>query len=234
MTPADNTSRENLLKSRSSLHRVSVVDWSFAISEKYQNITDGSRKQAIVEWLLKSSHESRAINTQVTKLNKYLWDKWNVSLEQYKTYLVSWKIEDLNVLWLKLQDGKETKFLEARAMVAWNVCLNATYAIAYPAFEFEWLWKQHIDSVSTVDYTAATNFAVVEWIESWIWLNPVAAVLLRKWGWSSDPKWNSESTTTGWSGWQIPWGTINTPNVAAPWTTTTTTTTTGIWFKPFK
>lgn len=229
MTPADNTSKENLLKSRSSLHRVSVVDWSFSISEKYQEVNDQSRKESIIDWLLKSAHESRAIKNQLGKLNEFL-SKHGKKVEEadYIKFLKSWNLEDLKVPWLKIQKGKETRFLEARAMVAWNVCLNATYAIAYPAFELEWWDKQRVNSVSSVDYTAATNYAVVEWIESWIWLNPIAAALLRKWGWSWDPKWSTETTTpvTEW-GWQVSWVT-NAPNVAAPWTTTTTTT--GTWF----
>jgi len=44
---------------------------------------------------------------------------------------------------LKLQNGKETKFLEARAMIAGNICLNLTYAIGYPAFELNGI-KQEI------------------------------------------------------------------------------------------
>lgn len=210
MTPVDGN---DIRWSRSALHRVSVVDGSFAISEKSQIVNEATRKQAIVEWLLNSSDSSRAIVNQLSKLNKFLGNRWNVNLPNYKTYLVSWKIEDLWVKWLKLQDWKETRFLEARAMVAWNICLNATYAIAYPAFELNWV-KQNVDSVLTSDATATTNYSVVEWVESWIWLNPIAAALLKSNWWK--PSWgnSTESTTPDWTGGQIPGGAPN--NVASP------------------
>ncbi|MDD3794182.1 MAG: hypothetical protein PHI37_05180 [Candidatus Gracilibacteria bacterium] len=201
MTPVDNTSREDQLKSRSALHRVSVVDGSFAISEKSQEVSDPARKKSIVDGLLKSSHESRAIQNQLDKLNKFLGKKGNVSLEQYKSYLVSGNIDDLKVSGLKLQKGKETRFLEARAMVAGNVCLNATYAIAYPAFEFEGGNKQNIDTVVTSDASATTNIELSKGSESGIGINPAAAVLrFRNGGGKTNGSGGKNTSTPGVKG----------------------------------
>jgi len=48
MTPADYTSEKNLLKSRAALHRISVVDGSFAISGKHKEV-DASLRKSIVD-----------------------------------------------------------------------------------------------------------------------------------------------------------------------------------------
>lgn len=65
MTPLDE-------KKSNSLHRPSVNDGSFQVSDKVVFITDIDRKSQIITGLLKSSHESRGIENQLKKLNSFL------------------------------------------------------------------------------------------------------------------------------------------------------------------
>lgn len=212
MTPVD---RSNIKESRQSLHRVSIQDGSFAVSEKTTFISDLWRKKQIVEWIINSSHESRWIKTQLKKLNEFLFanHKNIVTLEQYKNYLISWDLKDLWVEWLQLQPGKETKFLEARAMIAGNICLNLTYAIWYPAFQLE-NSKQEITAVATSDLQATLNLPIVSWDRQALWGSVlwIISEIVNK-----NPKHNSgKIQTRPWvepRGWAWTWGWRWTPIV---------------------
>lgn len=171
MTPVDRSSPKNINKSRATLHRVSVHDGSFAVSEKTAVVSDEARKRQIIEWILNSSDESRWIQNQLKKLNNFLHKNnitKSITLEEYKNFLVEWKISILWVERLKLQSWTETKFLEGRAMVAGNICLNLTYAIGYPAFELDGI-KEDIKPAWSVDMEASLDLQVVSGEKSAIW-----------------------------------------------------------------
>lgn len=227
MTPLDANHKN---ESRSSLHRVSVIDWSFSVVPKFINI-DNDKKQSIIDGLLNSSDNSLWVNVQLAKLNKFLKsnkiDK-QLTLPQYKDYLVNGDISKLWVDGLKLQDGKSTKFIESRAMVAWNICLNTTYAIAYPAFEI-WNNKQNIAPVWTKDATAALNLWVVTWDEINLWVNPVIAALkINSNSWTPKTEVPGATSNPGWS-----WAWIAPEWWVAWWVSwNVTTTVTWIWFTP--
>ena len=203
MTPID---RNNIKWSRAALHRVSVYDGSFAVSEKTVFINEEVKKRQIIEWMLNSSHESRWIKNQLNKLNWFLAingiDK-KISLDEYKDYLISWDINKLWVERLKLQNGKETKFLEARAMIAGNICLNLTYAIGYPAFELNGI-KQEIVPAWSVDMQTSLNLPVAGWEESAWWISILWA--LSRWAGGWGRRWWG----VGWGGgswwWGVGWG----------------------------
>jgi hypothetical protein len=81
---------------------------------------------------MKNADASRGIVPQFDKLNKFLADNKLPAIDtvsKYIQYLKDGNISTLGVPGLSVQAGKETKIIEARAMVAGNICLNATYAI---------------------------------------------------------------------------------------------------------
>lgn len=188
-------------KIKTWVHRVSVFDGSFAISQKMEYIKWEDKKQ-VVEWILKSAHESRGITVQLGKLNAFLESnkKGSVSLEQYKNYLVDWDLSQLWIDGLKAQEWKGTKIIEARAMVAGNVCMNRVYAIAYPVFEL-WDASQKVDAPMVVDYSAALNTQEVRTQENPIWINPFGVAFRNRWGngGGGDGSPISDSTTTWWN-----------------------------------
>lgn len=218
-------------KIKTWVHRVSVFDGSFAISQKMEYITDLNSKKQVVEWILKSAHESRGVKVQLDKLNAFLALNWKdkVSLENYKNYLVDWDLTKLWVDWLQLQAGKETKFVEARAMVAGNVCMNRVYAIAYPVFEL-WDASQKVEAPMVVDYSAGLNVQEVTTQENPIWINPIAVALRNAWGRDSGGGNTPEGTSTPGATWETTWWAN--AWVVAPSTWSTTVTTTAPWFIP--
>lgn len=200
-TPRDFSSDNNKNNSQNILHRISTFDGSIKISWHTKEVIWDDRRK-VIEWINNSSKNS--IKNQLEKLNNFLKDNsinQKVDLLSYKNYLSTGDIKDLKdienkeIVWLNVQPWKETKVVEARAMIAWNVCLNLTYAIWYPLFEINGK-KQELSAVWSIDAASSMDMESVSWNAWEIWVNFTAFKLsARWWSWESNPPSSSNANT---------------------------------------
>jgi hypothetical protein len=165
-------------------HRIDTTQGSLAMSEKYQLVTDSSYKNAIID------NTQEKVNMEANKLKTFLQDidpKITINSEKYTEYLKTWNIQVLWVEGLSLQAGKDTKYFEGRAMIAWNVCMNRMHGIVYPLFTYakKWVeWKgatyksidQKSDPVASMDASAMTNIGAVETQKWSVGINPAVVI----------------------------------------------------------
>lgn len=122
---------------KGGLHRADTMDGSIATMSVQLKLSGDYSKQ-VIDAFEKSIANNHGIDKEVKNLNtfaKLSGDKV-ITKAEYITYLKTGDIAPLaqKVPGLALQDGKDTKVFESRAMIAGNACANRSYHIAYPAF----------------------------------------------------------------------------------------------------